>query len=99
MCFELDIPGVTKWTLSLTLYQNFDADGTFWTLKNAVDGKVPVPFKIRATSAAISQTNPSFEGEVIPKPFAYLNGDAGALSTVDVEWSIVGEPEVKTSGS
>jgi hypothetical protein len=91
-CGQEDYPGAVKWVLRATFYQSYEADGTYRCLKDAVDSRAPVPFKIRPTSAAISAENPSFEGEVRPQPFDYINGDAGALSTVDIEWSVLGEP-------
>jgi hypothetical protein len=29
---------------------------------------------------------------VIPQPYSPINGDARAESTIDIEWSLVGEP-------
>jgi hypothetical protein len=62
-----------------------------------VDGRVPVDFKIRPTSAAVGPNNPSFEGQVRPQPFDLINGDAGTLSTVDIEWTVIGAPEEVTT--
>jgi hypothetical protein len=29
---------------------------------------------------------------VIPQPYSPINGDAGDASTIDLEWSVVGQP-------
>jgi len=91
-CGVEDYPGAVKWLLRLTLYQSYEDDGTYQTLRDALAGGVPVPFKVRPTSAAIGPNNPSFEGEVRPQPFDLINGDAGTLSTVDIEWTLTGPP-------
>ena len=41
----------------------------------------------------MSATNPEWTGEAIPQPWSPINGDAGDASTVELEWSVVGEPE------
>ena len=93
LCAETDYPGAVKWSLVLTLLQSFDAGATAETLSGAVDGGVPVDFEIIPyKSQAVSATNPSYSGQVIPKPYAPINGDAGAESIIDLEWSLVAEP-------
>ena len=53
----------------------------------------PVPFSILPyKSQPISQTNPEYTGNVIPKPYSPINGDAGDASTVELEWSLDGAP-------
>ena len=100
MCGSTDYPGTIKWLLRATLYMSYDVDGTFEILKAAVDAGVPVAFQvIPKGSTAVSATNPSIEGQVIPQPFDYINGDAGEASTIDIEWSIVGGPTVDTVGT
>jgi hypothetical protein len=93
MCGEIDYPGVVKWSLVATLYQSFDPAATEEVLSAAVEGGVPVQFAIQARrDDPISATNPAWYGEVIPQPYAPINGDAGAESTIDLEWSVVGAP-------
>src|SRR4029077_8846373 len=88
-----DYPGATKWSLVLTLEQSFDAGATEDTLSAAVDGGVPVSFEIIPyKSLPVGPTNPSYSGMVVPKPYAPINGDAMAESTIDLEWSLVGPP-------
>ena len=50
-----------------------------------------MPYK----SQPVSATNPEWSGELIPQPYAPINGDAGDASTVELEWSLDGAP-VKT---
>jgi hypothetical protein len=93
LCGETDYPGAVKWSLVLTLLQSFDAGATEEVLSGAVAAGVPVPFEIIPyKSQAVSATNPSFSGMVVPKPYAPINGDAMSESTIDLEWSLVGEP-------
>jgi len=92
-CGSRDYPGNVKWSLVATLYQSFDANATEEVLSAAVAGGVPVPFSVIGyRDQPVSETNPEWSGEVIPQPYSPINGDAGDASTVDLEWSIVGEP-------
>jgi hypothetical protein len=93
LCASTDYPGAVKWSLVLTLLQSFDAGATEEVLSAAVAGGVPVPFEIIPyKSLAVSATNPSFTGMVVPQPYAPINGDAQAESTIDLEWSLVTAP-------
>jgi hypothetical protein len=99
MCAEIDYPGSTKWHLRVTFSQSFDAGATFDVLKQALDaynaGGTAAPFKARAYAARpISATNPQFSGLAIPQPFDYIIGDAGAASTVAIDWNLLAEPDV-----
>jgi hypothetical protein len=93
MCGETDYPGTVKWSLVATLIQSFDTAATEEVLSGAVDGGVPVPFEIiPRKSDPVSATNPSWTGEVVPQPYSPISGDAGAESSIDLEWSLVGPP-------
>ena len=93
MCGRKTYPGAVEWQFNATFYQSFDVDGTDAVLGGAVAGGVPVPFIVQARGdAPISATNPSFTGMVIPKPYTLIAADAGEATTVDIEWSIDGEP-------
>lgn len=95
-CGSTDYPGVVKWSLIATLYQSFDPDATEDVLSAAVAGGIPVPFTIVPyKSQPVSETNPEWSGELIPQPYAPINGDAGDASSVELEWSLTGTP-VKT---
>jgi hypothetical protein len=89
-CGVRDYPGTIKWTLKATLYHNYDPLGTNETLTAAVEAGVPVPFTVTPSSAAISATNPSYTGDLIPQPFTPIAGDVGDASSFDLEWSISG---------
>jgi hypothetical protein len=93
MCGERDYPGVVKWSLVATLYQSFDPDATEDVLSAAVASGVPVTFEIVGyRDQPVSDTNPMWTGQVIPQPYAPINGDAGDVSTIELEWSVVGVP-------
>ena len=92
-CGSRDYPGITKWSLVLTLVQSFDADATEETLSAAVDLGTDVAFElIPYKSQAVSATNPSWTGTVRPAPYSPINGDAGDVSTVDLEWAVTSGP-------
>jgi hypothetical protein len=92
-CGSRDYPGIVKWSLVATLYQSFDTDATEDVLSGALASGGPVPFEVLGRrDDPVSATNPSFSGYVIPQPWPPINGDAGDVSTVDLEWSMTGEP-------
>jgi len=94
MCGERDYPGVVKWSLIATLYQSFDAQATEDVLSAAVASGVPVTFEVLGyRDQPVSATNPMWTGLVIPQPYSPINGDAGDVSTIELEWSVVGIPE------
>jgi len=93
MCGSKDYPGQVKWALVATLYQSFDPDATEDVLSAAVEGGVPVPFSVIGyRDQPVGPTNPEWSGMLIPQPYAPINGDAGDTSTVELEWSLDGEP-------
>ena len=93
LCGSTDYPGITKWSLVATLYQSFDPDATEEILSEALAVGGPVAFEILPRkSQPVSATNPMWSGEVIPMPYPPVNGDAGDASTIELEWSVVGEP-------
>ena len=92
-CGSTDYPGVVKWTLNLTLVQSFDPDATEDILSAAVDAGVPIAYTVVGyRDREISDTNPEWSGEVVPQPYAPINGDAGAESTIDLSWACTGPP-------
>ena len=93
MCGSTDYPGVTKWTLTCTLVQSFDPLATEDTLSAAVAFAKPVAWEVVGyRDQPVSATNPSWSGLANPRPYAPINGDAGAVSEISMEWGIVGEP-------
>jgi hypothetical protein len=100
MCGSRDYPGVVKWSLVATIYQSFDPDATEEVLSGALATQSAVPFEVVAyKSRPVSELNPRWAGEVIPQPYSPINGDAGDLSPVELEWSIQGEPRKLTDGT
>jgi hypothetical protein len=90
-CGVREYPGTLKWTLKASLYHSYDPLGTNEVLTAAVEGGVPVPFTVVASSSQpVSATNPEYTGELIPQPFTPLAGDVGDASSFDLEWSITG---------
>lgn len=93
MCGSVDYAGVTKWTLTATLVQSFDAGATEDTLSAIIELGTPVAFEIAGyKSQPISQTNPAWTGTVDPRPYSPINGDAGAVSEISIEWGVLGTP-------
>ena len=97
-CGSKDYPGTVKWSLVATLYQSFDPGATEEVLSQAwaayqTDGTLPT-FEIAGYRDRPSGTvaNPTWSGNVIPQPWSPINGDAGDASTIDLEWSVDGEP-------
>jgi hypothetical protein len=98
-CSEIDYPGVVKWHLRVTFYQDFTAGSVFSTLNAAYTAYqasgTPVNFKARPySSRTASTTNPIISGLAIPQPFTLLGGDAGAASQVQIDWNLTGPPAV-----
>jgi hypothetical protein len=98
-CSEIDYPGVTKYHLRATLYQTFDPGATFDTLNAALTSyqasNTPVAWTARPhASWAPSTNNPIISGLVIPQPFDYIVGDAGAAAEVAIDWLLTGPPSV-----
>jgi|SRR5215471_951209 len=100
LCGSTDYKGTTKWTLTCTLVQSFDVGATEEVLSAAVAAATPVAFQILPhKSQAISATNPTWTGLCVPRPYAPVNGDAGAASEISIEWGLVGPPVKTTTGS
>src|SRR5215472_5045257 len=96
-CAETDYPGVTKWHLRVTFYQSFDTGATFSVLNAAYNSYVAsgatTNFKARAYSSRVAAANnPIISGQVIPQPFDYMNGDAGAASQIQIDWNLTAFP-------
>jgi len=101
MCGVTEFPGPIKWHLVAKLAQSFDVGATDATLRAAVNNYnttgALTTFKARGRSSmVVSNTNPQFSGTVVPKPYRYIGGDAGALSEVDIDWIMTGPPNVDT---
>jgi hypothetical protein len=100
-CSEVDYPGVTKYHLRATLYQTFDPGATFATLSAALASyqanNTAAPWTARPHASRVpSASNPIISGLVIPQPFDYIVGDAGAAAEVAIDWLLTGPPTVNT---
>lgn len=89
--------GTVTWHLRLTLYQSFDDEGTddnLATLWNAyVTNGEPVRFVIRPyRNRPVGKNNPQFSGEVTPQQYPLINVDAGAASTIELDWVLINPP-------
>lgn len=97
MCGTKDYPGTVKWSLIATLAQSFTAGSTEDTLSQIMDdyrasGALPTFAVSGYKSRAIGADNPEWTGELIPQDYSPLNGDAGDVSNVEIEWSLTGPP-------
>jgi SAP domain len=98
MCGSADYPGVTKWNLVATLIQSFDVDATEQVLSAALASGAPVAWEVVARKTpVISATNPAWSGLVRPAPYSPVNGDAGDVSEVELEWAITVGPTKRTT--
>jgi hypothetical protein len=100
-CNEVDYPGITKWHLRATFYQDFSTGSVYSVLSAALaayqSGGTPVSWQARPYAALVaSATNPIISGLAIPQPFMQLGGDAGAASEVVIDWNLTAAPTVST---
>jgi hypothetical protein len=100
-CNEVDYPGVTKYHLRVTFNMDYTAGSVFATLNSAVTNyqtsQTPVNFKARPYASTVtSAVNPQISGMVIPQPFTFMGGDAGAASECQIDWNLTGPPTIDT---
>ena len=100
-CAEVDYPGVVKWHLRATLYQDFSPNSVYATLAAALAAYqasgTPVSWSARPYASLVaSTTNPIISGLAIPQPFMQLGGEAGAASEVQIDWNLTAPPTVNT---
>jgi len=77
------IPGLLNYTIEVQMVQDFasaEVDDTLFSLV----GAVAFPIAIRPTSAAISATNPEFQGNVIIESYPPLGNTVGEIATTTV---------------
>ena len=100
-CGIQEFPGPVKWHFVAKFAQSFDAGATDATLYAAVQAYATsgtlAAFKVRGKSTQpISATNPSYSGFMVPQPYRYIGGDAGAVSEVDIDWVLTAPPAKDT---
>ena len=97
-CGVQEFPGTIKWYFRLTLYQSFDAGGADEILQGCLAAGGVVPYEVFPfREQQVSATNPRFSGNVIPRKYSLIAGDAGAASEITIEWSMTGEPTRATT--
>ncbi len=82
--WEEAIGGLKSFTLKLMFQQDFAAttvDDRLWALFNTV-----TTFAVRATTASVSATNPSYSGSVLINELSPISGSVGDLLTMDLTW-------------
>ncbi|MFN0088674.1 MAG: hypothetical protein ACKVWR_00170 [Acidimicrobiales bacterium] len=80
--------GLKSGQIQLTFQQDMAAssiDSIMWPLLGTV-----ATFEIRATNAAVGTSNPKYTGSFFIKTWKPLDGDVGALATVDVTFPTSG---------
>lgn len=77
--WEDHIPsGVKRWSVRLSLYQDYDSSETYSVLSAALSTGVVLPLFVKATTASVSATNPGFSGSVVlDGDFAQIAGTVG----------------------
>lgn len=72
--------GFTNWTMTLNFQDDFAAAGFNKMRFDAWLAAVEVPIKVRLTSAAISSTNPEFQGNVLVSRAPLFGAGVGQIS-------------------
>lgn len=78
------VGGLKEFTVKVEFFQDFGSgavDQTIFPLLGTV-----VPFTLKATSSAISTTNPEYQGSVLISEYSPLDGDVGDVSTTSASW-------------
>jgi hypothetical protein len=71
----------------LNSYGAGDVDELMWGWNI---GRIPIPFAVKPTSAAIAPTNPQWSGLVLPTGYSPIAGDIGNIVKFDISWPTSG---------
>jgi hypothetical protein len=82
------IAGLGDSTLGVTFNQDMAASATDVTLYTAHATRAPVVVKVRATTAAISATNPEYVGSYLPNQHNPFGNGVGELATSQISWPL-----------
>lgn len=82
------IAGLGDSTLSAQFNQDFAASATDITLYTAYATRAPVVVKVRATTAAVSATNPEYVGSYLPNQHNPFGNSVGELGTTQISWPL-----------
>jgi len=77
------IAGLKDWSAEIEFAQDFAASEVDATLFSLV-GAASFPVAIRPTSAAVSATNPEFQGNAILTSYPPISGAVGELATTTI---------------
>jgi hypothetical protein len=91
------LPGAKEEEFTVSFRQDFAAakvDATLWPLYN---NGTTFPFVIKPTSAAVSATNPSYNGNANLYEYHPIDGDLGDAAETQVTFSITGGINRSTS--
>ncbi|MBO0880550.1 MAG: hypothetical protein J2P17_09435 [Mycobacterium sp.] len=99
-CGVQEFPGSEKWYFRLTMYQSFDDDGADQILQGCLAVGGPVAYRVAPyRERAIGANNPIFSGEVVPRKYPIISGDAGEASEIELEWTMTAEPDRAETGT
>ena len=89
-CFGVDtrinLAGLKDWSIDVTFKQDFAAAAVDATLFPLV-GAVAFPITLKPTSAAISATNPEFQGTAVLGTYNPFGGSVGDLAAATVTFN------------
>jgi 2,3-bisphosphoglycerate-independent phosphoglycerate mutase len=82
------IAGLGDSTLTAEFNQDMAASATDVTLYTAHATRAPVVVKVRATTAAISATNPEYVGSYLPNQHNPFGNGVGEKATAGISWPL-----------
>jgi hypothetical protein len=80
------LPGIADATVTVTFFQDYAAAKVYATLQPLALSDTPFPIRMRASSAAISATNPEVQMNVLMYGFSPIGGDVGSANTLEVSF-------------
>lgn len=82
------VAGLQDSTLTANFNQDMAAAATDVTIYTAYATRAPVVVKVRATTAAISATNPEYVGSYLPNQHNPFGNGIGELATANISWPL-----------
>jgi hypothetical protein len=82
------VAGLADSTLAAQFNQDMAGSATDITLYTAYATKAPVVVKVRATTSAISATNPEYVGSYLPNQHNPFGNSVGELATSQISWPL-----------
>jgi len=91
---------VKRWSVRLNMYQSYDTSETYQVLQAALSTNTTFPMFAKATTEAVSATNPGFTGSVIfDGDFAQISGAVGDAHKLSVSLKGAGTLSFITSAT